>query len=394
MTYLGDSIGKKVALATLSEQQGNREKAAQTWQEAAEMMQVFAIDALSDNSKTRRLAKAREYAQNARSLATKASDQSTVQPQTGRTTPAGEENHDNNPYRKEVRGLKFSSGIHWDDIGGLDEVRDELESFFGIFLAQKPEGVVIDSFRNIMLYGPPGTGKTMIAAAISNQLDAVFFNVKASDLTSKYFGESSKLVNALYDEARSAADTGLSIIFIDEFDSLCRAREGDTSGAEQRILSTILSELDGLAEKGEDKGVLTIAATNRPDTLDQAIRSRFQKQFYIPLPGEQARTDILKKIITKSGMTAGFDVENLSSETKGFSGRDLQGIFRGAMARMVARNNTAIKDLIRQGKQAVEKYTLKVSALLERDFLEEIEKIKIDPETTKKNNDFYARYRG
>jgi SpoVK/Ycf46/Vps4 family AAA+-type ATPase len=116
--------------------------------------------------------------------------------------------------------------------------------------------------------GPPGTGKTLLAAATAGNLEATFFNVKVSSLLSKYFGESTKLISALYSVARRLSP---AVIFLDEFESLTPSRGSGESGSERRIVSTLLAELDGLQGKDDDSFVMTICATNLPWLLDLAI---------------------------------------------------------------------------------------------------------------------------
>ena len=149
-------------------------------------------------------------------------------------------------YREIVQSLVTETDVSWGDIGGLDNTKREIQMAYALALARKPQGVQLSGVRNILLYGPPGTGKTLLAAATSHELDATFFDVQSSDILSKYFGESTKLVSALYAEAASAAP---SVIFLDEFDALTTSREGSDSSAGRRVLSTLLAELDGLEDK-------------------------------------------------------------------------------------------------------------------------------------------------
>ena len=372
--YLGEKIAKVRACALAAEKKGSNQEAAGLWQETSELMRIFALDTFTLEARQRRLLKAAGFEARALELRRnktiqKASVKKKTPPHSLRLPP----NEIADEAEQRMAGLRHKSRVTWDQIGGVSDVREALEWYFAIFLARKPKGVQLDSFRNVLFYGPPGTGKTMIAAAVSNQLDAAFFNVKASDLVSKWFGESSRLISSLYKEARSAADTGLSLIFIDEIDAFCRARDAGTSGAEQRILSTLLAELDGLAEKGDDKGVLTIAATNRPDSLDDAVKSRFQKQFHIPLPDQAGRRDILQRILKVKGLEADFSIDQIARKIKGFSGRNIEGLVRGAAARMIARNNKALSGYVRQPVQERKPYTLVVSALDTNDFTKEIE---------------------
>ncbi len=273
-----DQIQYYLRAADAAESRRDIEAAKSAYRAAIRYMESFAMEAVSEEARKRRIDRVHTYKKRLESLE---SGKAPSQPRPKDAT-SGESSssvqHSDNEYRIAARELICRTKLSWESLGGLEEIRRDLSVGFALSLADREEGVRVDGFRNIMLYGPPGTGKTAIAAAISNQLEATFFNVKASNLLSKYFGESTKLVDALYAEAKSEADEGLAVVFIDEFDSLCPSRDSSTSGAERRLLSTLLSVLDGLSEKGEDPGVITLAATNLPWALDEAILSRFQKR--------------------------------------------------------------------------------------------------------------------
>lgn len=146
--------------------------------------------------------------------------------------------------RDKIDALLTTSSVKWKDIGGLDRVKQLLMETVVIAGLKKPDS--IKPWKGILLFGPPGTGKTLLAAAAAGSLDASFYDVKSESILSKYFGESSKLITQLYDSAREHSP---SIIFIDEFDSLTQSRDGESSEASRRVLSTLLTELDGLADK-------------------------------------------------------------------------------------------------------------------------------------------------
>ncbi len=143
-------------------------------------------------------------------------------------------------------GLISKSRITWDEIGGLDNVKLLMMETVVISALRKP--AAIQPWKGILLFGPPGTGKTLLASAAAGSLNATFFNVKASSVLSKYFGESSKIISALYEVARERAP---SIVFLDEIDALTTRRSNDTSEATRRMLSTLLTELEGVPRRGE-----------------------------------------------------------------------------------------------------------------------------------------------
>ncbi|HZU98186.1 MAG TPA: ATP-binding protein [Planctomycetota bacterium] len=271
-----------------------------------------------------------------------------------------------------VSNLVHQSNVTWEKIGGLEETKRDIKYALGVSLAQKPAGVSLATWRNILFFGPPGTGKTLLAAATSNALRSsareqpFFFNVKVSSVMSKYFGESTKIISTLYDTARGCSP---SVVFLDEFESLCGSREEGDTGTERRILSTILSELDGLAEKGrDDVYVLTIAATNRPWDLDPAVLSRFDKKILIPLPDPQTRRAILEIHLVKKGFNPTCGLDSLVDMTEGLSGREIERFTKEVTNRMISEENKDIPTLLDRGVEELRRFTIKVRALTREDF--------------------------
>jgi len=213
----------------------------------------------------------------------------------------------------------------WDDIGGLEDVKDVIKKSVVIgIIENKPKA--IEAWNTILFYGPPGTGKTLMAAAVAKNIDATFFDVKVSQLLSKYYGESPKIMSALFEVAREEAP---SVVFIDEFDSIALSRGADIDEESRRGLSTLLAELDGLGSKASDKEfVLVIAATNTPDAIDEAIMSRFGKKIEIPLPDYEACKEILRIHTERKGV--GLEDDSLYDKLARYcvehemSGRDIK----------------------------------------------------------------------
>jgi katanin p60 ATPase-containing subunit A1 len=259
----------------------------------------------------------------------------------------------------QAEALIEKSSVRWDDIGGLEEVKRLMKETIAIAGLQKPSSV--KPWKGIMLFGPPGTGKTLLAAAAAGSLDADFFNVKADNVLSKYFGESSKLVSALYKAARNHAP---SIVFIDEFDSISLSREGDTSESSRRLLSTLLAELDGLQDKKSDRLMLTLAATNTPWDLDAAVLSRFPRRIMVPLPDKSACKEIIK-IHIKDLDSSKLDIDKLASTCveKFYAGRDLQNLCQQAMWNMIREENKDLDKLAELPYKELEKRKLNVTSL-------------------------------
>ncbi|MEA1864499.1 MAG: ATP-binding protein [Euryarchaeota archaeon] len=271
--------------------------------------------------------------------------------------------------------LIATSGITWDGIGGLDGVKQTIkESVVLSIIEEKPEA--IKPWKGILLFGPPGTGKTLLAAATAGSLEATFFNVKVGQILSKYFGESSKLVSALYSVGRKKAP---SIVFLDEFDSIALSRSGEVAESSRRVLSTLLSELDGLQDKDSGRFVLTMAATNTPWDIDSAVLSRFPKRIHIPLPDKEACLEIIRIHTIKEGLklderildeVAERCTENL------FAGRDIATLCNDAIWNMVRSENPALGSLADKPVDAIREYRLGVRELTAGDFEKSFESVR------------------
>lgn len=233
-------------------------------------------------------------------------------------------------YENHVKTLIARSSVRWEDIGGLSRTKKAIIRNLNLSRFKLPES--IRPLQGILLYGPPGTGKSLLASAAANLLDATFFNVNASSILSHWFGESSRIVEALYTEARKKAP---SIVFIDEIDSIAINRTyGDCEGG-LRLLSTLLSELSGFKGEDEDRYVLTIAATNVPWNLDDAVLSRFPLQIHVPLPDVKACEEILK--IHLKGLEYDLPLPGIARRcvSSSYSGRDIEALCRQAIWEML-----------------------------------------------------------
>ncbi len=220
--------------------------------------------------------------------------------------------------------------VKWEDIGGLDEVKQELKmavewplkypKLFEKAGARPPKG--------ILLYGPPGCGKTLLAKAVATESEANFISVKGPELLSKWVGESEKAVREVFRKARQAAPC---VVFFDEIDALAPARGsgiGD-SRVTERVISQLLTELDGIEEL---KDVVVIAATNRPDLIDPALLrpGRFDRLIYVPPPNREARLEILKIHARGKPLAEDVNLEELAKRTEGYTGADLEALVDAA----------------------------------------------------------------
>jgi transitional endoplasmic reticulum ATPase len=220
--------------------------------------------------------------------------------------------------------------IRWHDVGGLDEAADRLRE--GVELPLKhPEAfrrLGIRPAKGFLLYGPPGTGKTLLAKAAARESEANFIATKSSDLLSKWYGESEQQIARLFNRARQVAPT---IIFIDELDSLVPARGGGLGEPQvtERVVNTILSEMDGLEEL---QNVVVIGATNRPTLIDPALLrpGRFDELIYVGTPDTAGRRRILAIHTRNMPLADDVDLERVAQRTDHFTGADLEDLVRRA----------------------------------------------------------------
>lgn len=216
------------------------------------------------------------------------------------------------------------------DVAGLEDVKDQIR-FKVLAPLGNPELAKLYNIKpggKIMLYGPPGTGKTFIARAIAGEVDAKFFAVNCQDLISKYMGDSSKQLDALFETAQK---NERAIIFFDEFDSVASKR-GDSSGgvdAEMaRFVATFLTKVDGFKKSKTNKMLLLISATNRPWVIDSAMvrGGRFDTQIYVGLPDEGAREFMVNKALKNLPKDDDVDLKAFAVSLNGFGGGDITAI--------------------------------------------------------------------
>ena len=221
--------------------------------------------------------------------------------------------------------------VNWEDIGGLKDVKQELQEavewplkYHGLFVhsdATPPKG--------ILLYGPPGTGKTLMAKAAAHESEANFISIKGPELLSKWVGESEKGVREVFRKARQAAPC---IVFFDEIDAIAPTRGslGSDSHVTERVISQLLTEMDGLEVLSN---VIIIAATNRPDIIDAALLrpGRFDRLLYVPPPDKEARMHILKIHTSKKPLADDVNIDTLANQTEGYTGADIAALASAAV---------------------------------------------------------------
>jgi transitional endoplasmic reticulum ATPase len=219
--------------------------------------------------------------------------------------------------------------IHWNDIGGLEDVKKQLREMVELPMKNPElfEKMGITPPKGILLYGPPGCGKTLLAKAVATESGANFISVRGPEILSKWVGESEKAIREIFKKARQAAPC---VIFFDEIDSIAPVRGGRfDSGVTERIVNQLLAEMDGLIPL---RGVVVIAATNRPDIVDPALLrpGRFDRLVFIPLPDKKAREEIFKVHTRKMPLAEDVNISVLADMTEGYTGADIEAICREA----------------------------------------------------------------
>jgi transitional endoplasmic reticulum ATPase len=231
-----------------------------------------------------------------------------------------------------------SPDVKWEDIGGLEGVKRELQEAVEWPLRYPDLYAKIGHTvpKGILLHGPSGTGKTMLAKAVATESEANFISVKGPELLSKWVGESERGIREIFRRARQAAPC---VIFFDEIDSIAMARGGGMGGemggggvgTNDRVISQILTELDGISEL---HGVVVLAATNRPDMIDTALLrpGRFDRIVFVPNPDRRTRKRILEIYATDKPIGTDVDFEKIADITDGFSGADVTAIVNTAVS--------------------------------------------------------------
>jgi transitional endoplasmic reticulum ATPase len=260
--------------------------------------------------------------------------------------------------------------VTWDDIGGVDEARTRLRE--GVELPLKsPESfrrLGIRPAKGFLLFGPPGTGKTLLAKAVAREAQANFVATKSSDLLSKWYGESEQQVSRLFARARQVAPT---VIFIDEIDSLAPVRGGGMGepAVTERVVNTILAEMDGLEEL---QGVVVMAATNRPNLIDPALLrpGRLDELIYVPVPDAKGRRHILGIHTKTMPLGPDVDLDTIAERTDRYTGADLEDLTRRAGLLALRESLQAQSVTMAHFEQALRETRPSVTPEMEREYEE------------------------
>jgi transitional endoplasmic reticulum ATPase len=265
--------------------------------------------------------------------------------------------------------------VHWSDVGGLKSVKDELKEAVELPLKNPEvfEKIGIRPVKGLLLVGPPGTGKTLLAKAVATERESNFISIKGPELLSKYVGESEKAVREIFRKAKLAAPC---IIFMDEIDSIASVRGSDSTDSmvTERVVDTLLTELDGLQEL---KNVMVIAATNRPDILDPALLrpGRFDKIIEIPMPDAETRYEIFKVHTKRMPLAKNVSLEELANETEGYTGAEIENVVREAGMFAIRANRLEVT------KQDFENAIQEVKPAIPKELTERIKRFKDEPQS-------------
>ncbi|CAH2323967.1 vacuolar sorting-associated 4A [Pelobates cultripes] len=339
-----------VTKATEEDKNKNYEEALRLYQHAVEyFLHAIKYEAHSDKAKESIRAKCMQYLDRAEKLKDylKTKDKQSRKPvkesqnEKGSDSDSEGDNPETKKLQEQLMGaiVMEKPNVRWNDVAGLEGAKEALKEavilpikFPHLFTGKRTP------WRGILLFGPPGTGKSYLAKAVATEANnSTFFSVSSSDLMSKWLGESEKLVKNLFELARQHKP---SIIFIDEVDSLCGSRNENESEAARRIKTEFLVQMQGVGNNND--GILVLGATNIPWVLDSAIRRRFEKRIYIPLPEEAARAQMFRLHLGNTPHSLSeVDVRELARKTDGYSGADISIIVRDALMQPVRKVQSA-----------------------------------------------------
>ncbi len=225
--------------------------------------------------------------------------------------------------------------VTYEDIGGLKNEVQKVREMIELPLRHPEifERIGIEAPKGVLLYGPPGTGKTLLAKAVANETNANFYSIGGPEIMSKFYGESEERLRETFKQAQENAP---SIIFIDEIDSIAPKREEVSGDVEKRVVSQLLTLMDGIGSRGK---LVVIGATNRPDALDPALRrpGRFDREIEIGIPDQEGRFDILQIHTRGMPLTEDVNLESFAKITHGFVGADLEALSKEAAMRSLRR---------------------------------------------------------
>ncbi len=270
------------------------------------------------------------------------------------------------------------ASVKWDDIGGLDDVKQHLKEAVEWPLKNPKifSRLGIKPPKGILLYGPPGCGKTMLARAVATESEANFISIKGPEVFSKWVGESEKAIREVFRKARMAAP---AVVFLDEMDSLTprRGLGFSDSGVSERVISQLLTEMDGIVTLQD---IVVIAATNRPDMVDSAVLrpGRFDRLIYVPEPDENSRLQVFEIYTKEMPLAKDVDLKQLALMTKYYSGADIESLCREAAMHALRRDVKAEEVTMKDFQDAIKEVGPSVTPEMEKwykNFMHQIRQI-------------------
>ncbi|XP_059425382.1 vacuolar protein sorting-associated protein 4B-like [Carassius carassius] len=349
-TMTNASLQKAIDLASRASEEDkakNYEEALRLYQHAIQnYLHVVKYEAQGEKAKQSIRAKCAEYLERAEQLMQYLKNKERTPPskpvRVSQSDDKGTDNDDGDAEKKKLQSqlqgaiVMEKPNIKWDDVAGLEGAKEALKQ--AVILSIKFPHLFPGKQRGILLFGPTGTGKSYLAKAVATEANnSSFFSISSSDLVSKWHGESEKLVKNLFSLAREQKP---SIIFIDEIDAMFGSGNENESEAARKIKTKFLAQMQGVGNDNE--GILVLGATNIPWTLDSAIRRRFEKRIYIPLPEQQARSSMFKLLLgsTPNSLNEA-DFITLGKKTDGYSGADISIVVRDALMQPIRKVQSA-----------------------------------------------------
>jgi vacuolar protein-sorting-associated protein 4 len=362
---------------------GNYKGAYQNYLKAAEILQQLMGFTNNPQLKNMYFVKAREYLARAKELKDKGLQKATTvsgkRARRGRTSD-DEETEEDEEISEAISEIIVveKPNVKMNQVAGLEDAKRALREAI-ILPLKRPDLFkgARNPWRGILLFGAPGTGKTLLARAVATEVEATFFNVSASNIISKWLGESEKLVTELFN---AAIEKQPSLIFIDEVDSIASARGAGEHDAMRRVKTTLMTQMDGVTTDKSDR-IVVIGATNLPWEIDPAFRSRFEKRIYINLPDLEARKKIFEIHTKGVEVDKSVDFGLIGEMSDGYSGRDIQLICREAVM-------MPVREMDLSG--ALDNPDIKARCVKIEDFITAFEKIKpsVAPEELLKHREW------